>query len=300
MVVFRHIILILIAFPVMGATLIAQDYAVEYIPARFGQYMNQLTWINPAAAGWRGDFEFYTGNQRQGGSWSGVNTYYLNANFRLPGADMSRQNLKNILGLRLHSDREGDFINRNRASGLYAFHTRLTRKLIASGSLSFGFVNYFIQGTAITGNSSVSGMDGDAGFWLYGDGFYFGLSGNQLFNTELQPFTEITRLSRHYHFAGGYTLQILDFLTARASALLRWSQAGTWSADAGLLMLFEQHYGFGANYHIRRGTTFVAGIDQLNLKHGNITAMLSYSLPFASTLLNITTYELCLIYHIDY
>lgn len=300
MIIVRHIAIMLLLAVAPAARLGAQDYAIDYVPARFGQYTNQPTWLNPAAAGWQGDLEAFLSNQRQGGSWSGVNTYYLNANIKLPGASLKQDGLKNVLGIRVHSDREGDFINRNRAYGLYAYHTRLNRKLNAAGALSLGMMNYFIQGTAITGSSSVTGLDADAGLWFYSDDYYLGLSGNQLFNTELQPFTEITRLKRYYHMMGGYTYQLLDYIAMRGTLLVRLIENNQWDGDAGLLVIVDQFYAAGANFQYKRGLTFMAGTERLKLEYGQVTAMLSYSLPFASTLLNITTYEICLVYYLTY
>lgn len=56
---------------------------IKSLPVQFGQYMRSAPLINPAIAGSFARIEVNTGVQRQGGNWSNISTYYLNANFRL-------------------------------------------------------------------------------------------------------------------------------------------------------------------------------------------------------------------------
>ena len=98
----------------------------------------------------------------------------------------------------------------------YAYHVRLTRKLMVSLGFFAGIIQYSIAGyaggmtTATPNDPAVNSIrsitpDASAGLWLYSDDFFTGISAHQLLPIKIAPTNN--QLNMHYFFTTGYRIK---------------------------------------------------------------------------------------------
>lgn len=275
--------------------LLAQS-EVKSLPVQFGQFMNMGQLVNPGLAGTFNRMDINMGNQRQGGNWGGVSTYYALANYRLNRFSDSLPGNKHIVGAKLLSDYEGTYISRTRIYGTYSFHTPLNSGIWVSAGTHLGLMNYAVQGSALSGDGSDTNVDGDIGFSVYNNSYQFGLSINQIFNSKLQPYQEVTRLTRHFGFTAACSLDVGPLITFRPNLLLRYANSYTLNTDAAAIFVFDELISAGINYRSNRAWVFMAGLEEFGIgENGKFKLVLSYSIPLPqANLFNIRQYELTL------
>jgi type IX secretion system PorP/SprF family membrane protein len=250
---------------------------VENFPVQFAQITTSYSLTNPASIGVKPHNEAIMGFQQPLSGLKGVSTNFFTFSFT-PYASKSAILRMNTLGLRLYTDREGAYIRRTRFYGMYAFHTRITKKIKFSGGIDFGAINYLIKSTPTTGSTSNYSFDANSGIWIYSTKFHVGLSLNQLTRSDLKPIEEITTLPLHSNFSASYELIKSDFLVLRPHILITYpyysklSIRGCLHAIIGKKVLTE----IGLKY--RENVSFVLGVNEFGLLKSKLNLAVSYTL----------------------
>jgi type IX secretion system PorP/SprF family membrane protein len=301
---------------------------IKGLPIQFNQYMRAYPMINPASSGSLSKLEINAGNQRHGGNWSNINTFYFNANIRLT-KDLKIENNKNekpvdeysentdtivsypkvfykavpnsyhVAGLNLIGDKEGVFLNRNGIYGLYAWHTHLKENMILSGGVALGIKNYSISDNYVTGGGSSFAPDGNVGVWLYDYNYHLGFSVNQIFNSKLKPLNETTVLIPQYNFTAGRSWEVSHALVLKPSVLIGVASQTPVNANVTLGSLWQNIASLTLNYNYKKGVTTMIGIEKIKIGENVIKAMFSYYFPVGrSNQININNYEITLNYYL--
>lgn len=260
-----------------------QQEVVKY-PVRFSQYYNSFSIINPAAGGAYADYEMAMGNQRLLGNFSKVSSYYLNANMRLAKNKSYRNTPFSVLGLYLYNDREGKYLNRTRIYATYVWHSNISRKIMVSGGFHLGGMNYSVKGTALSGDGSDFTPDGVIGFRIYNEAFHFGISYNQIFNSEIQPLEEVANLTPFVNVSGGFSYYIHHSLSLQPAYSVRVPVNGDKVlADITLIASYRDNLRLIAGIH--NNNRFMSSVEFRNLLdfEQGLNLAVSYSFPLTST-----------------
>ncbi|MES2387785.1 MAG: PorP/SprF family type IX secretion system membrane protein [Bacteroidota bacterium] len=288
------------------------------MPVQFSQYMYAMPMLNPSYLGTNGKVSLNVGNLRNSGGWSDVTTYYGFGSFRLGGSskikrrinfksdsDSSETDIKeepetveHNMGARFYGDYEGQYLGRTGIYGMYSVQIPVGDNLKIAGGAGFGARNYSVKASSTGGDGSAWAPDGDVGFRLSGEKFNAGFSINQVFNSTLQPYQEITRLKRHYGFNFSYDFTLSPEVEFRPALMLRAFNTVQGNADLSGLFTFMETLTAGVNYRQGRSLSFLAGLEQFSINEGGtLQIMLSYSLPMANTsLYNTGQYEITMCY----
>jgi type IX secretion system PorP/SprF family membrane protein len=267
----------------------------EYYPHQFGQFMQTIGQVNPAHAGLRSKVECRLGNQTQTGDWN-ISTYYASLNYGLQDDPLKN---KNAIGIRFYNDNEGNFLRRSLIHVNYAWHTEISDRLNFAGGISGGFFNYYIKGSALLGTSSTYAPDANAGILLYKKTYRLSISINQLFNNNIQPFTEITNLKRHYNFYASKTFSLAPYLKITPHVLYRTPFFEDYNLDGGITThIFDLIYA-GYTLRYRFGMVFMLGIKNFEWNYGTVDFLFSYNYPIKSTDITVDKFELTLGYYFE-
>ncbi len=154
----------------------------------------------------------------------------------------------------------------------YSYHIRLTRKLMTSLGFFGGVIQYNIAGydggmTTATPNDpavlSISSItpDASAGWWLYSDDFFTGLSAQQLLPIKIAP-TE-NKLSPHFFLTTGYRIKT-NYGSVIPSAHVKLAMLTPVSVDINLKYDWMNKFWIGVSY---RKIDAVAGLVGFTIKN---------------------------------
>ena len=273
--------------------LVAAAQTGETLPIQFIQFFKTYNLLNPASIGRDSTVELNVGNKMLGGDFSGVQTFYANANFNIKAS----KGRKHTIGLTFMNDKEGSYINKSRASLLYAFHIPLSRSVILSAGIGLGFINYTFKPSNVTEGASAFAPNADAGIWLRSPNFNLGFSTNQIIPSQIRPIDQVYYVTRYYNiiadkkFNPGYNLSLSP------TAIFSWMDADTYNAEMALLACYHQNFLVGVGYKYNRGPSVSAGLENLRLGHQRLKMTLSYFTPGGGmAFYNPPAYELSLSY----
>ncbi len=285
--------------------------------------MRSMPLLNPSEAGAHAKMEVNTGIQKNGGNWSSISTYYLNANFRisrtvdiqtetilydsLSGEEDSTEKTReprarfstpfHVMGITLLGDKEGTFLSRTGVYGLYAWHTRIRPAVFLSAGIALGIKNYAVDETYVTGGGSAYSPDGNIGVSLYSDRYRLGISANQIFHGKLAPIREVTRLIPHLNLTGSRTWHLNRSLVLKPSLLLRIAPKHAPEATFYLGTLVQRILSVTAGYSYQKGMTYIIGLEKVRIENHYFKVAFSYYFPMGNRpQLRINTYEITLNY----
>ncbi|MBC7487461.1 MAG: type IX secretion system membrane protein PorP/SprF [Cytophagaceae bacterium] len=271
----------------------AQAQSGAGLPVQFIQFFKTYSLINPASIGKDSAIEFSTGNKSLTGAFSGVRTFYANANVQLNARGKNKS--KHVLGLTFINDKEGSFINRNRASLVYAFHLPISKKSTVSAGVSAGFINYSYKASNISAGGSAFAPNADIGLWLHRSNFNIGVSGNQIIASKLTPIDETYTIERHYNLTADRTFLLGPYLTLTPAFIFRWYDQEYYNADLALILLIQDQVTTALSYKYDRGVSVSGGLEDVKLGRNVWKVMFSYYFPLGSVNnYNPSAYELSL------
>jgi type IX secretion system PorP/SprF family membrane protein len=257
----------------------------------FSQHMVNNYVLNPAVGGKNPYFLGMSANRYQ---WKGITdaprTYILSMHGPLKYDHMG-------IGAQLFTDNVGP----TRRTGFalsYAYHTPLTEKLRLSFGLSAGITQFMIDahkinlhdpGDLILVNAlqSVLTPDFNAGFLLYNDRFWFGLSCLQLQQNKLKFFDYMSSttsvMTRHYYAMLGYRQPFGEDFVLEPSALVKYVAPVPIQFDAGMRLIYKEKIWLGGSYrNLDAMACYVGFVVRENLQ-------ISYSYDFTTT--NLRNYS---------
>lgn len=291
----RFINLILVLIPI-GA-MAQDDNRVEQLPTNFSQFSNIYSYVNPASIGQFNRFELEMASQFASNNLGNFNVAYTHFNMRLNELD---QGGKQQVGVSFYNDQEGVFLTRTRGYLMYAIHIPVGDSLFLAGGLGAGGMNYTVKATQLTPGSSDFAPDLNGGVWLYGNSYHFGLSVNQVLNSEVQPFQEITKLTRHFHLNAGKSFEFNGHVDLFSDFMVRYAPGFRTDANLHLRGVIRKRFNIGATYRYGDVISPTVGIQQIQLGPGALASHIAYNIPFDRFIPpGLRTFELSINYTID-
>jgi type IX secretion system PorP/SprF family membrane protein len=238
----------------------------QQIP-QYSQYMLNDYILNPAITGQDDFWEVKSNNRLQ---WIGITdaprTFILSAHgpFKKYNMGMGGSVFADITG---PTSRVGFYLS-------YAYHLKLSKSLRLGMGLSFGLLQYRIDGTKVTlydngdpvfVNQMMTVYTADATFGLNlkHKNFNFGISlpqiiGNDLKFLENQEDSQ-SQLARHYMAMGGYTFRVGDF-GIMPNLLVKYVFPTMPQFDAGVKFDWRDQFWIGASYRHDDAVSFLGGL----------------------------------------
>jgi type IX secretion system PorP/SprF family membrane protein len=181
---------------------------------------------------------------------------------------------KHIIGGKVWNDAIGPF-SKTAIQGSYAYHLRLNKKLNFGVGIGLGYSNFRLNESKVTlfqeddntytqflGNSSQQNIaDAQAGFVVYGERFFFGLSGTQLLKNKVvlnQVLTE-SNFDRHYFIVTKYKLINSGDITIEPSLIAKFAKEIPVSIDLGARVIYKNSSWFGLQFRTNSSLIFQVG-----------------------------------------
>jgi type IX secretion system PorP/SprF family membrane protein len=261
------------------------------LPVQFIQFFKTYNLINPASIGKDAPLSFNTGNKSLTGAFSGVRTFYFNANVQLNPSE--KRSPIHVLGLSFINDKEGSFINRNRASLIYAFHLPISKRVTLSAGAAVGFLNFAYKASNISAGGSAFAPNADVGLWLSRSDFNIGVSSNQIIASSLTPIDATYTIERHYNLIAEKTFVLSPYIAFTPAFVFRWFDQNYYNADLALIMLIQENLSVAIGYKYQSGASVSGGLEKIKLGRHALKLMLSYYTPVSGiTSYNAQSYEL--------
>lgn len=243
------------------------------LPALRAQQLPQLSQYNshdylydPAVAGSRPWFEVRSAHRNQ---WVGIQdaprTFMLSATTPL-GRNMG-------LGGYMFTDHVGP----SRRTGIqftYAYHLKLTEDIKLGMGLSFGMLQFLIDGSKIQFHDKddplmddqVRGSlmpDATFGLYLYHEKWWFGASAPQLLHNRVKFFEErdptLSNLETHYFAMGGYRIPLGEDFKVEPSFLLKYVAPVPPKVDLTATIRYKDVLWLGGTYRTDDALSFMVG-----------------------------------------
>ncbi|MCB0759683.1 MAG: type IX secretion system membrane protein PorP/SprF [Flavobacteriales bacterium] len=255
----RYLLLLLIA----GSSL--QAVRAQQLP-QLSQYNSNDYLYDPAVAGSRPWFEIRSTHRNQ---WVGIQdaprTFMLSATTPL-GTNMG-------LGGYIFTDNVGP----SRRTGMqlsYAYHLRITEGIKLGLGLSFGMLQFLIDGSKIEFHDPDEPLmdaqlrgslmpDATFGLYLYHEKWWFGATAPQLLHNRVIFFDDqdqsFSTLAAHYYALGGYRFAIGEDLKLEPSFLLKYVDPVPPKVDLTATVRYRDMVWLGATYRTEDALSFMVG-----------------------------------------
>ncbi|HSZ24566.1 MAG TPA: PorP/SprF family type IX secretion system membrane protein [Cytophagaceae bacterium] len=273
----RIYISILIIFFLTLLVTFSYGQTAASLPVQFIQFYKTYSLINPASIGKDAQAEFNTGNRALTGEFSDIRTFYASGTIRLEKSEKRRS--KNVIGLTFVNEKEGTYINRNRASFLYAFHIPLSQRLMLSAGASMGFINYSFKASNINSGGSAFAPNSDIGLWLYRSDFNIGISCNQIIPSRLSPLNATYYIERYYNLAINKSFEIDRHLKLTPTSVFRWFSKTQYDLDIGMIALIQNSLTAVIAYKYKKGASISTGVDNIKIGQNIFKLLFSYYTP---------------------
>lgn len=244
--------------------------SVEAVQAQqlpqLSQYNSQDYLFDPAVAGSRPWFEIRSAHRNQ---WVGIQdaprTFVLSATTPL-GANMG-------VGGYIFTDNVGP----SRRTGMqlsYAYHLKVTDDIKLGMGLSFGMLQFLIDGSKIQFHDPDEPLmddqlrgslmpDATFGVYLYHEKWWFGATAPQLLRNRVWFYDEndqsLSKLAAHYYAMGGYRLPIGSDLKLEPSFLLKYVDPVPPKIDLTATLRYKDMVWIGATYRTEDAVSLMVG-----------------------------------------
>jgi type IX secretion system PorP/SprF family membrane protein len=290
---------------------------------QYSQYMVNQFVLNPALAGTEEFIDLKAGFRYQ---WLGMSSapvsYYLSGHMPLGrpqkssfGKHKNQKSGWHGLGAYLYNDITGPI--RHTAGYLaYAYNLPLSKNVRMSLGANAGIQRFGLNGNDfilkdendLVLNGVKSTVIPDAGTWLYGKTWYYGLAVHQLLQNELvfNGVREIggpngskgmSKLNNHYFMTAGYFYKFKHDYAIVPSVMIKYVNPAPVSIDISAKFVFKDDiFWFGASY---RGLDSFTGIIGTTLFNGTMPISYSYDLSHSELIkYNTGSHEVVIGYRI--
>lgn len=181
---------------------------------------------------------------------------------------------KHVIGGKIWNDAIGPF-SKTSIQGSYAYHLRLTKTLNFGVGLGLGYSNFRLDESKVVlhqqddnayaqflGNASQQNIaDAQAGFVVYGERFFFGLSGTQMLKNkvELEQILTESNFNRHYFIITKYKLINSGDIAVEPSLIAKIAGSSPLSLDMGARVIYKNSSWFGAQFRTNSTLVFQVG-----------------------------------------
>lgn len=299
---------------------------------QFANTINNPFLLNPAAGGMTDVMHFEASTRMQWlGYEGGPKTVLLTGNSQVQfkkagGKTLSEFNVhdekffsspkittskrKHVVGGKVWSDAIGPF-TKTSIQGSYAYHLPLTKLMNFGVGIGLGYSNFRINDSKVVllqqddnaysqfqGNTAQQSFgDAQAGFVIYGEKLFFGLSGTQVLKNkvELNQIMTSNNFNRHYFMIMKYKIKTSDDFSVEPSAVVKIAEKSPVSLDLGTRFLYKNSTWFGLQYRTNNSLIFQLGSNLI--KNFYVSYAYEYSLGKIRTAGN-STHEIQLGYYL--
>lgn len=246
-------------------------------PTTFGHYIIAPFTINPVNAMSDVNTQISLGNQENVGPLRRIRSYYLYAAVNIY---KNEKGARNHLGVYATNERDGEYISRAKLYLNYSWHTKLREKLWIGAGSYLGFINYNFIGTSSTAGGSDIAPDGSLGILLYNEKFKFGLSGNQIFSSSLQPIVNIYKFPIFYNLTFERSFFVSPYVTLQPYIFLSWKKSNQLvDINLGILSLIHDRLKIGSSYTHHRMVSFLLGVENIKIEKHFFRFYVCYNQP---------------------
>jgi type IX secretion system PorP/SprF family membrane protein len=265
----------------------------ERYPIQFSQFVPAMPSLNPAFGGLNSKVEFFGGQQRYIGPFNSVNTVLASFTYNPESISLK----KSSFGLIFSNDQEGGLLNYSKGYVTYSIKVPLTPEWKISAGVNLGFVNFSADQTSSSIRVSSYAMDGSIGLLVYKENFQFGISGNQVFNSELTSIQERIFLKRYATFFVLKKISVSPVFEIMPACLIKFKPT-VLNADFNLNALLDKYFLLGISYRYNQGLAFMTGLNKIKIMSGTMQLNFAYNTSYGSGLLtNLTSIEILLSYN---
>lgn len=236
----------------------------------------------PAYAGADADAQGNVMYRSYFGQLAAIRTYMADFNYNVQKKKKFFPDFnKHIVGAGFYSDREGDFINRNRLVLRYVWHTRLSESLSLSGGASLHTINYVFKASSAGASGSDFAWSGNFSTALYTSTFKIGISINDFNQPSLTPLDVPSIVYRFYtlHSEKKIDLGLNSRLLISARAHYIPQGYSTLIAHAGILL--REQIGFHGFAHSHQGWGVALDFPSIEASSGLFDISLAYRIPYS-------------------
>jgi len=259
-------ILIILLFIVAGFS-----SAVAQQSPHFTQYMFNDFVINPAIAGTNDFYQIRSNHRFQ---WIGITDPPLTNTLSFYGP---HGKLPMGFGAYFYNDVTGP-TSRTGLTGSYAYNIEITQGVRLSGGLSFGLMQYKIDGTQVSvkdqSDLSIQPVvnasympDAAIGFYLYARDYYAGFSANQLLNNKLKIYdvkNGLNKLKSHFYLTGGYKYEIDRDFTVEPSVIIKVTSPKAFQFDLTARVIYQEMFWGGLSFRMKDAVSILLGYNYDN------------------------------------
>ncbi len=292
---------------VLGIFLLKGAYA-QQIP-QYTQYMFNNFISNPAVAGTNNFYQIQLNNRYQ---WVGINDAPQTVSTSVFGPH-SKKDMG--FGASIYMDITGP-TSKLGLMGSYAYNMQINRNMRISGGISFGLMQYKVDGSKLTlgenldsslpidpailgSTKSVFTPDASIGFYLYASDFFAGLSAHQLFGQRLKLYPDpigINKLKQHILASGGYIWNLNRYYRIEPAILIKYMFNSPLQVELNGKVTYRKQMWGGLSYRYNDGMAILIGYNYKN----RYLFGLSYDYSFTSLgHYQVGTYEIMIGYMFD-
>lgn len=214
------------------------------------------------------------------GQLSSIRSYWADVNNNF--SKSHKRGYKHVGGLGLYNDKEGEFFNRNRVIGRYAWHLPLTERWYLSGGTALHVINYaFTASSAGSGGSDLD-WSGNIGASVYTDDTKFGLSINDFNSPKLQPVDYKFMLYRFFTAHAEKNFRLNEQLTLMGSLRCNLIPGGKSSLVSHIGMIIGDRLGIYGFVHTFQGWGWAFDLGRIKIKEGWFDLSFAYKAPYNS------------------
>jgi len=296
----------LLVMSLAGTTLWAQQ-EYQFSNSAFNPYL-----LNPAAGGMTDVMHFELSSRLQWLGYEGAPQTFMatgNSQFTFKkkdknvlgefntqgdklfaGPKVSVAKKKHVIGGKIWNDAIGPF-SKTSFQASYAYHLPLTKKLNFGVGLGLGMSNFQVNSNKVNlyqaddntysqflGNSSQQNVgDAQAGFVIYGEKLYVGLSSTQILKNDvvLSNIMTASNFNRHYFTMVKYKIAISKTLALEPSILLKSVANSPLSFDLGARVISKNRS--WASFQYRKGGSLIFQVGSNLIKNLYLAYSYEYS-----------------------
>lgn len=241
----------------------------------YTQYMFNDYLINPAVAGTYNHFQIRANTRIQ---WTKINESPRTMSIAGYGPFKERDM---GYGGYIYNDVTGPE-SRLSLGGSYAYNIAINDDWRISGGLSFGIMQYKLDGTSMNfddelydpvmpgGVESRTVPDASLGIYAYTTYYYVGISAHQLLGNKYNIHEEtdsiqgISRLTQHVYLSGGANFILNRDFAITPSALIKYTSPGLIQAEINAKVTYQRMAWFGLSYRTGDAIAVMAGYNHEN------------------------------------
>lgn len=213
------------------------------------------------------------------GKLSIINTYYADLNYNFQDTTTHRINPKHVVGLGFYNDKEGNFFNKLRIIGRYAYHIPIKDSIYWALGAAVHYINYNFHSSGSGAMGSDNSWSGNISSTIYGESWNFSLAYNDFNNPVLRPINYEFRTPHYFTIFGEKTFNVNFNTQWKSSCRLNLAndKKTIYVLQTGIIL--SKIVGLNYFYYATKGSGFNIDINQLNLYKTKIDLSVAYFIP---------------------